>query len=78
MKEAGIDISNQTTDIIDPNILNNADFVVTLCGVQQINWGFDDPAKAHGTEDVFPIRAEISDRLLKLGNKCAVQQVSAS
>ncbi|AFI27117.1 hypothetical protein MY9_0578 [Bacillus sp. JS] len=40
--------------ISDPNIINNADFVVTLCGVQQINWGFDDPAKAHGTEDVFP------------------------
>lgn len=32
MKEAGIDISNQTSDIIDPDILNNADFVVTLCG----------------------------------------------
>ncbi|KFK77168.1 arsenate reductase [Bacillus spizizenii] len=32
MKEAGIDISNQTSDIIDPNILNNADLVITLCG----------------------------------------------
>jgi thioredoxin type arsenate reductase len=32
MKEAGIDISNQTSDIIDPEILNNADLVVTLCG----------------------------------------------
>ncbi|AOY06158.1 Arsenate reductase [Bacillus subtilis] len=30
MKEAGIDISNQTSD------------------------KFDDPAKAHGTEEVFP------------------------
>ncbi len=32
MKEAGIDISNQTSDVIDPEILNNADLVVTLCG----------------------------------------------
>ena len=32
MNEAGVDISTQTSDIIDPQILNNADFVVTLCG----------------------------------------------
>ena len=32
MKEVGIDISGQTSDIIDPEILNNADLVVTLCG----------------------------------------------
>lgn len=61
MKEAGIDISNQTSDIIEEEILNNADLVVTLCGdaadkcpvtppqVQREHWGFDDPAKAEGT-----------------------------
>ena len=32
MSEVGIDISNQTSDIIDMDILNKADFVVTLCG----------------------------------------------
>lgn len=32
MKEADIDISSQTSDIIDTEILNNADLVVTLCG----------------------------------------------
>ena len=32
MNEAGVDISTQTSDIIDQEILNNADFVVTLCG----------------------------------------------
>ena len=31
MKEVNIDITNQTSDIIDPNILNSADLVVTLC-----------------------------------------------
>ncbi|MGN7402850.1 arsenate reductase (thioredoxin) [Cytobacillus praedii] len=62
MKEAGIDISSQTSDIIDPEILNNADLVVTLCGdaadkcpvtpshVKREHWSFDDPAKAEGAE----------------------------
>ncbi|MFJ7827426.1 arsenate reductase (thioredoxin) [Psychrobacillus sp. NPDC096623] len=61
MNEIGIDISNQTSDIIDMKILNNAEFVVTLCGdaadkcpmapppVKRDHWGFDDPAKAEGT-----------------------------
>ena len=63
MNEAGVDISNQTSDIIDQEILNNADFVVTLCGdaadkcpmtpphVKRDHWGFDDPAKAEGTDE---------------------------
>ena len=63
MAEVGIDITTQTSDIIDPNILNNATLVVTLCGdaadkcpvtpphVQHEHWGFDDPAKASGTEE---------------------------
>src|SRR5690625_4342585 len=32
MNEAGVDISTQTSDILNQEILNNADFVVTLCG----------------------------------------------
>ncbi len=60
MKEIGIDISNQTSDVIDPNNLYNADLVVTLCGhaadhcpvtpshIKKEHWGFDDPAKAEG------------------------------
>ncbi|OWR30944.1 arsenate reductase (thioredoxin) [Saccharibacillus sp. O23] len=63
MAEAGIDISRQTSDVIDPHILNHADFVVTLCGdaadkcpvtpptVRREHWGFDDPAKAEGTDE---------------------------
>lgn len=64
MKEAGIDITNHTSDVIDPEILNRADYVITLCGhadehcpiisnknVVKWHWGFDDPAKASGTED---------------------------
>ena len=63
MNEVGIDISAQTSDRIDPNILNHAELVVTLCDhaanhcpttppqVKCVHWGFDDPAKVQGTEE---------------------------
>ncbi|WP_438432685.1 arsenate reductase (thioredoxin) [Gorillibacterium sp. sgz500922] len=64
MQEVGIDISRNTSDVIDPEILNRADYVITLCGhadehcpaisnrqVVKWHWGFDDPAKAAGTEE---------------------------
>lgn len=64
MKEAGIDITSHTSDVIEPEILNRADYVITLCGhadehcpvisnknVVKWHWGFDDPAKATGTEE---------------------------
>ncbi|WP_025691138.1 arsenate reductase (thioredoxin) [Paenibacillus zanthoxyli] len=63
MSEVGIDISGQTSDIIDSELLNNADLVITLCGdaadkcpitppkVKREHWGFDDPAKVQGTEE---------------------------
>ncbi|CAH0119681.1 Arsenate reductase [Paenibacillus sp. CECT 9249] len=64
MKEPGVDISGHTSDVIDPEILNRADYVITLCGhaeehcpvisnknVVKWHWGFDDPAKATGTEE---------------------------
>ena len=83
MKEVGIDISKQTSDLIDIETLNNADLVVTLCGnaadkcpitppnVKREHWGFDDPAKALGTEDerwaVFQrVRDEIGERIRRL------------
>lgn len=62
MAEVDIDISAHTSDVIDPEILNNAELVVTLCGhadehcpvtpphVKRVHWGFDDPAKVEGTE----------------------------
>lgn len=80
MKEVDIDITNQTSDIIDPDLLNRADLVITLCGdakdkcpvtppnVKRWHWGFDDPAKAKGTEEekwqVFQrVRNEIEERI---------------
>ncbi|ENH97235.1 arsenate reductase [Gracilibacillus halophilus YIM-C55.5] len=80
MNEVGIDISHQQSEKIDPAILNHADMVVTLCGdardkcpvipsnVRNEHWGFDDPAKAKGTEDekwaMFQrVRDEIAERI---------------
>jgi arsenate reductase len=64
MSEAGVDISGNSSDVIDPEILNRADYVITLCGhadehcpvifnkeVVKWHWGFEDPAKATGTEE---------------------------
>ncbi|MEH6891076.1 arsenate reductase (thioredoxin) [Bacillus sp. JJ864] len=76
MKEVGIDITAQTSDTINPEILNNADLIVTLCGhandvcpttpphVKRVHWGFDDPA---GKEwSVFQkVRDEIGERIKK-------------
>lgn len=83
MKEAGVDISNHTSDVIDPETLNRATIVITLCGhadehcpvisnkaVIKWHWGFDDPAKATGTEEQIIIqfrnvRDEIKARIEK-------------
>lgn len=80
MHEVGIDISNQTSDKIDVDFLNQATMAVTLCGdanercpvmppsVRREHWGFDDPAKAQGSEEevwqVFQrVRDEIGARI---------------
>ena len=80
LDEVGIDIRNQTSDVIDSELLNNADIVVTLCGdandkcpltpphVTRWHWGFDDPARAEGTQEekwaVFQrVRDEIDARI---------------
>lgn len=80
MNEVGIDISAHTSDIIDSALLNQADLVVTLCGdaadkcpvtppkVKREHWGFDDPAKAQGTDAekwaVFQrVRDQVGERI---------------
>lgn len=85
MNEVGISIASQTSDLIDQTLLNNADLVVTLCGdaadkcpatpphVKREHWGFDDPAKATGTEEekwaVFQrVRDEIGARIERFKN----------
>ncbi len=63
MREAGVDISNQESEVINPNILASLDLLVTVCshadahcpafsiaGKRQ-HWPFSDPAKAIGSEE---------------------------
>lgn len=86
MAEKGIDITGQTSDVIDPALLNSVDYVVTLCGhadehcpitpphVTRWHWGFDDPAKATGTEEekwaVFQrVRDQIETRIKEFAEK---------
>jgi len=63
MQEAGIDISGQESTIINEEMLNLADVVVTVCGhadeqcpvlpagVKKVHWPLTDPAKATGPEN---------------------------
>lgn len=74
MQEVGIDITSQTSDVIEPAILNEADLVVTLCShadavcpttpphVKRIHWGFDDPAGKEWSE-FQRVRDEIGARI---------------
>lgn len=74
MLEVGIDISDQTSDIMDSDILNRADLVVTLCShadsicpttpphVKRVHWGFDDPAGKEWSE-IQRVRDEIGARM---------------
>jgi len=79
MNEVGIDISNQTSDIIDLDILNQATLAVTLCGdaadkcpvtplhVRREHWGFDDPAGKEWSE-FQRVRDEIGERIKIFGD----------
>lgn len=80
MNEVGIDISAQQSEKIDEEFLNHTTISITLCGdandrcpttpsyVKRGHWGFDDPAKAQGSEEevwkVFQrVRDEIGERI---------------
>ena len=63
MAEAGVDIADQESTVVDAAILERADLVVTVCGhadehcpalpagTRKIHWPLADPAKATGTEE---------------------------
>lgn len=76
MAEVGIDITEQTSDMIDVQVLNQATLIVTLCGdaadkcpvtphtVKREHWGFDDPAKATGTpEEIWSEFQRVRDEI---------------
>ncbi len=63
MKEAGVDISGQESEILSDDMLRRADLVITVCGhadeqcpvlppgVRKAHWPLEDPAKARGTDE---------------------------
>jgi arsenate reductase len=63
MQEAGIDISDQESTRVTPEMLAAADLVVTVCGhadehcpvlpagVEKRHWPLEDPARATGSEE---------------------------
>jgi arsenate reductase len=63
MREAGVDISRQESTRVTPQMLAQADLVVTVCGhadehcpvlppgVRKHHWPLEDPARAAGTEE---------------------------
>lgn len=83
MGEAGVDISGHRSEVIDQAVLERADYVITLCGhadehcptvsnpsATRWHWGFDDPAKASGTEEEIlaefrRVRDEIRERIAR-------------
>jgi arsenate reductase len=87
MQEVGVDISQNTSKTIDLEILNKSTYVITLCGhadehcpvvsnknVIKWHWGFDDPAKATGTEEEImdkfrEVRDSIKDRIQAFVNE---------
>ncbi len=63
MKEAGIEVSSQTSKAIDTALLEKMDIIVTLCGnaeascpmtppfIKRLHWPIEDPVAAKGTEE---------------------------
>ena len=63
MSEVGIDITGQESTIVDDEMINRANVVVTVCGhadkqcpmlpsgIRKVHWPLSDPASATGTED---------------------------
>ncbi len=79
MKEIGIDISGQTSDEIDTELLNSMDVVITLCSnaesacpqthvnVKRIHWPIDDPVGSDGSrEEVLGKYRNARDEILGL------------
>ena len=62
MQQAGIDISQQESTRVTPEMLAGADLLVTVCGhadehcptlppgINKVHWPLEDPAKATGSE----------------------------
>ena len=77
MQEIGIDIHHQIPESVDKYLDHNFDYVITVCdGAKEIcpvfignvktrlHIGFDDPAKARGSEEeVLPVYRKVRDQI---------------
>ncbi len=65
MKEVGVDISHQESTQLTPEMIQEADIIVTVCGhadehcpvipagTHKEHWPLDDPARAKGSEEAI-------------------------
>ncbi len=53
MNEVSVDITNQTSDMIDADILQKADYLITLCGDANDKCPMTPPIKPDGTGDLM-------------------------
>jgi len=75
MREVGIDISNNIPKALTPEMMEQADRIVTMgCGAEGVcpatfveteDWGLEDP-KGKPIEKVREIREEIRDRIVRM------------
>ena len=78
MKAAGVDISNQESTKVTPDMLDRTTLLVTVCGhadehcpsvpadMPRIHWPLSDPAKATGTEEeIMAVFAAARDDIRK-------------
>lgn len=85
MRELEIDISSQTSNAVNKEMLDRADLLVTLCGdarescpvvparVEKRHWALEDPARAEGNdEEVEEKFREVRDQI-----KAFVEQLLA-
>jgi protein-tyrosine-phosphatase len=83
MKEAGIDISEQTPKILTTEAVQASDVVITMgCGdtcpvfpgKRYLDWQLEDPA-GQGVDAVRPIRDEIESRIRGLVTELGIEEV---
>jgi len=76
MAEDGVDISHQTSTLIDPVFFAQADLIVTLCGdardkcpmvpagTTHLHWDLPDPAQATGQDDeILTVFRQVRDEI---------------
>lgn len=78
MSEDGIDISQQSSKLIDPSYFERSDLIITLCGdardrcpmvppqAKSIHWNLPDPAQAQGSySEKLKVFRQVRDEIKK-------------